>query len=138
MIFIFGPLYNGKRAVAAKILNCDENELYKYNVVWDVQEQAARIGYNIEKLKKLSERLARYEIVIATETGGGVVPVEKSEREAREAAGYLNRLLAEKAEIIIRVFCGIPVILRGNILNINIANMLKIADNINNISDLEK
>ena len=114
MIFIFGPLYSGKRDVAIKILNCDKERLSQ-RAIWDVQNQAARIGNDKIKLQDLSEELLSYEIVIATETGGGVVPIEQSEREAREAAGYLNQLLARKADVVIRVFCGIPVILRGDL-----------------------
>ena len=36
-------------------------------------------------LAALAQQLARNEVVIATEVGGGVVPVDKNERAAREA-----------------------------------------------------
>ena len=44
---------------------------------------------------------------------GGVVPVDKNERAAREAAGRLGCLLAQRADAVVRVFCGIPVYLKG-------------------------
>ena len=110
MIFIFGPLYSGKRAVAASLLNCGMDELPR-RAAWDVQELAARRG----DLDALADELSRYEAVIATETGGGVVPADASERMAREAAGRLNCLLAERASAVVRVFCGIPLVIRGEL-----------------------
>ena len=77
--------------------------------VWDVQELAAGCG----DLAALAQQLARNEVVIATEVGGGVVPVDKNERAAREAAGRLGCLLAQRADAVVRVFCGIPVYLKG-------------------------
>ena len=49
----------------------------------------------------------------ASELGGGVVPVDPREREARERAGRLACLLAARADTVIRVFCGIPKVLKG-------------------------
>ena len=98
MIFITGPLYSGKREYARLLLGCTREELAQ-RAVWDVQE--------------LAQQLARNEVVIATEVGGGVVPVDKNERAAREAAGRLGCLLAQRADAVVRVFCGIPVYLKG-------------------------
>ena len=110
MIFLFGPLYSGKRAAAAEILRCGIEEL-SCRAVWDVQELAA----DAPDLEALADELSRYDAVIATETGGGVVPVDARERAAREAAGRLNCLLAEQAAAVVRVFCGIPVLIQGEL-----------------------
>lgn len=107
MIFITGPLYSGKRDYACRLLGCGAEELEK-RAVWDVQEQAAGCA----DLEELAGRLAQYEVVIATEVGGGVVPVDPEERAAREAAGRLSVLLARRAERVVRVFCGLPVALK--------------------------
>ena len=110
MIFIFGPLYSGKRAAAMSILHCNESELRR-RAVWDVQDLAPLR----EDLDALAEELSRYDAVLATETGGGVVPVDPAERSAREAAGRLNCLLAARADAVVRVLCGIPMLLRGEL-----------------------
>lgn len=110
MIFVFGPLYSGKKEIAMKLLCCGEEELGR-RAVWDVQDLAARSG----DLSLLAQELGRYEVVIATEVGGGVVPVSRSERAAREAAGRLNCLLSQRAETVVRVFCGIPMVLKGEL-----------------------
>ena len=79
--------------------------------VWDVQDLAA----SAEDLPALAENLSHRDVVIATEVGGGVVPMDPVERAAREAAGRLNCLLAQRAETVVRVFCGIPTVLKGKL-----------------------
>lgn len=107
MIFITGPLYSGKRDYACSLLNCGREDLQK-RAVWDVQDLAA----GCDDLDALAEELARHDVVIATEVGGGVVPIDAGERAAREAAGRLSCLLARRAERVVRVFCGLPMVLK--------------------------
>ena len=47
--------------------------------------------------------------------GGGVVPVDPVQRQNREAAGRLACLLAQRADRVIRVFCGLPQALKGEL-----------------------
>ena len=108
MIFITGPLYAGKRDAAAKLLGCSLSEL-PGRAVWDVQFLAAEET----DLEALAERLSRYEAVIATEVGGGVIPLDPFERRARERAGRLAILLAARADTVVRVLCGIPLMIKG-------------------------
>ena len=89
MIFIFGPLWSGKRAAAKELLGWNDAELSR-RAVWDVQELARERT----DLETLAEELSRREVVIATEVGGGIVPVEAAEREARERA--FSRVFARK------------------------------------------
>ena len=65
-----------------------------------------------EKLRSLADRLSQKEVVIATETGCGVIPLDPQERRNREAAGRLSCLLAERAETVVRICCGIPQVLK--------------------------
>lgn len=107
MIFITGPLYSGKTEYACRLLGCSREELSAH-AVWDVQERAA----NCTDLPALADELSRHEVVVATEVGGGVVPVDREERAAREAAGRLSCLLAQRAQRVVRVFCGLPMELK--------------------------
>lgn len=105
MIFITGPLYSGKRDYARTL--CGEDEM-----IFDVQELAAQET----DLTTLADKLAgQYKVVVATEVGGGVVPIDPAERAARETAGRLSCLLAERADTVVRVFCGIPMALKGEL-----------------------
>ena len=67
----------------------------------------------VENLEALADELAGRRVVIATEIGGGVVPTDSAARERREAAGRLSCLLAERAETVVRVCCGLPQLLKG-------------------------
>lgn len=102
MIFITGPLYSGKRTFANALLGTR---------IAEVQNLAK----DADDLEKLADKLAAYDIVIATEVGGGVVPVDAGERAAREAAGRLACLLASRAQCVVQMFCGIPTILKGEL-----------------------
>lgn len=107
MIFITGPLYSGKRAYARELLGCSEENLGNY-AVWDVQDHAAQA----KDLTALADELSQYPVVIATEIGGGIVPIDPQERQAREQAGRLACMLAARAQKVVRVFCGIPMVIK--------------------------
>ena len=109
MIFITGPLYAGKRAYIRAALSLSEAELQS-RAVWDVQE----LDPNTD-LEALADRLSAREIVIATEIGGGVVPMDAHARAQREAAGRLSCLLAERADTVVRVCCGLGQVLKGEL-----------------------
>ena len=68
-----------------------------------------------EDLESLADRLAAYDLVLATEVGGGVVPIDAAERAAREAAGRLACLLAARADCVVQMFCGLPTVLKGEL-----------------------
>ena len=73
MMFITGPLYSGKRTFARN---------FRGSVIADVQDAAAETQ-TPEQLETLARELAEYDIVIATEVGGGVVPMDAEERAGR-------------------------------------------------------
>lgn len=110
MIFVTGPLFSGKEAAICKCLSWSRADFEK-NGVRDVQELAAKT----EHLAELADRLAKKDVVIATEVGGGVVPMDAGQRHDREQAGRLACLLAERADTVVRVCCGIPQVLKGNL-----------------------
>ena len=103
MLFVTGPLYSGKRTFAQQ---------FPGRRIADVQDLAAQS----EDLTKLADDLAAdYDIILATEVGGGVVPMDAAERAAREAAGRLACLLAARADCVVQLFCGIPTVLKGEL-----------------------
>ncbi len=108
MIFVTGPLYSGKKTFVKKWMHWND-ETMAQRAVWDVQELAA----GCSDLQQLAQQLSQKQVVIAVEVGGGIVPASAHERASREAAGRLACLLAEKADTVIRVFCGIPTVLKG-------------------------
>ena len=109
MIFVTGPLFAGKQEYIQKALGLTDAE-FAARAVRDVQELA--LGADPDAL---ADALSEKEIVIATELGGGLVPIDKSEREKREAAGRLACCLAARADTVIRVCCGLPQLLKGRL-----------------------
>ena len=116
MILIVGGRAAGKRALAASLgyyedqMTCDPEQ--SVPVFLDAQE-AAR-GLVEEGLTALADALAQREVVICTEVGAGVVPIDPEERAFRESAGRLAVALADRATCVVRVVCGIPQVLKGN------------------------
>ncbi len=107
MIFVTGPLYAGKETYIRRALGWDEAD-FRARAVRDVQELVP-----CDDLAALADRLAARELVIATELGGGVIPVDAGTRRKREQAGRLACLLAARADTVIRVCCGLPQLLKG-------------------------
>ena len=52
-------------------------------------------------------------VILCDEIGCGIVPWEKEERDWREAVGRVCCFLAQRAECVDRIVCGIPVRLKG-------------------------
>ena len=102
MILITGPLYSGKRTFARTLPG---------RCIADAQQLAAGCKDNAE-LEKLADKLSAYDIVLSTEVGSGVVPIDPAEREN---AGRLACLLAARAKCVVQMFCGIPTVLKGEL-----------------------
>ena len=108
MIFVTGPLFSGKRDYIQTTLGLSTEE-FAAKAVWDAEQLAVQSN----DLEALADELAQKEIVIASEIGGGIVPIDPAERECREVAGRLSCLLARRAETVVRVVCGLPQVLKG-------------------------
>ena len=102
MVFVTGPLCSGKRTFAQKLGG---------RQIYEVQDRAAEMT----ELQALADELAAYDVVTATEVGGGIVPIDPAERARREAAGRLACLLAARADCVVQMFCGLPTILKGEL-----------------------
>ena len=64
---------------------------------------------------ELIERLAAKAIVTCSEVGAGIVPLDAQERAWREAVGRMSCELASQANAVVRMVCGIPVVLKGEL-----------------------
>ena len=110
MMLVTGPLFSGKRTFVKTCFGWTEEELRRYAVL-DAQKLAAKA----EDLACLADRLREAPVVISVEVGGGVVPADPEQRAAREKAGRLACLLAEQADTVVRLCCGIPEVLKGEL-----------------------
>lgn len=64
---------------------------------------------------KLLEPLSKKAVVICNEVGSGVIPVSYETRLAREAVGRLTILLAQRATCVVRMVCGVPSVIKGEL-----------------------
>ena len=56
--------------------------------------------------------LSSKQVVSFCEIGSGIVPLDPAERAWRETAGRACNVLAARADTVIRMVCGIPVVLK--------------------------
>lgn len=68
-----------------------------------------------EILAELQPVRQRYEKIcfICDEIGNGIVPIEKAERDYREVTGRILTVLAEQAETVTRILCGLGQCIKG-------------------------
>ncbi len=83
-----------------------DRQLVFYNVNYLIKK-ATEDGYNIDvRLEKLINNYPNA-IIVTDEVGNGVVPIDKNERLLREKIGRIQCMMAERADEVIRVVCGI-------------------------------
>lgn len=104
MILVVGGLASGKRAYAES-LGFSQEEM-----AFDVHERV-RAG---EDVATLAAGLAAKRVVTCAEVGSGIVPIDAGERAWRDAVGQLCQQLAARADAVVRMVCGIPVVLKGS------------------------
>jgi len=114
MILILGGAASGKRTYLAS-LGYGPEEISE-GVLSD-----KKALYGLEKLvvedpegaEALLPALLEMEAVACCEVGSGVIPLHVEQRRAREATGRLCILLAARAEKVVRMVAGIPVVIKG-------------------------
>lgn len=52
-------------------------------------------------------------VILCDEVGCGVVPLDPADRAWRERVGRVCCLLAQRADSVVRLCCGIPTVLKG-------------------------
>jgi adenosyl cobinamide kinase/adenosyl cobinamide phosphate guanylyltransferase len=58
--------------------------------------------------------LIRKDVVTCNEVGSGIIPINPQERQARDACGRLCCRLAQAADQVVRMVCGVPVTIKQN------------------------
>ena len=62
--------------------------------------------------EQIADALASKKVVTCCEVGSGIVPVDARERAWREKVGRTCTILADRADSVVRMVCGIPVTLK--------------------------
>lgn len=117
MTLIIGGAGQGKLDYALGSLGLTEDAVARDPVdaegrpVFDALETWLR-GHPEETLDALLEANPGV-VILCDEVGCGVVPMDREERAWREAVGRLCCRLARRADRVVRVFCGLPMTLKG-------------------------
>ena len=114
MILILGGAASGKRTYLASLG-------YKPEEIADGVLDDKKVLYGLEELvfadpdgaEALLPALLQKEAVACCEVGSGVIPLHYEQRRAREATGRLCVLLAARAEKVVRLVAGIPMVIKG-------------------------
>lgn len=109
---IFGGAFQGKRAFAKSEFNIEDKEIYSFTADdievpagYRAYEYAERLVRNILSAEESFNLLKEAEIVIVDDITCGIVPMDATDRKAREETGRLMQMLG-KDRSIYRVFCG--------------------------------
>lgn len=111
MILVIGGYAQGKRAWVERNLGfgpevCSSELGTDASVLFDVQDLAEQVN---------ADDLAGYRVIICNEVGCGIVPVRSEDRRWREAVGHLCCQLAQRAMCVVRVHCGIGIVIKGEL-----------------------
>ena len=120
---LIGGAYQGKTAYAkqtyglrdADIFTCEGETLNLSAPCLRHLERFARAC--VRARKEPADVLAGLDlhgkILICEDISCGVVPMDAEAREWREAVGRMNAALAARADTVTRMFCGLPMELKG-------------------------
>ena len=124
-ILIVGGACQGKREYAQKAFGLNEREILPWNEEWEAASCIAdlhlRVRACLEKgltQQEVLEKLlpfCRGKIVLCDDIFCGVVPLDALERQWREVTGRLLCLLAQEADTVIRMQCGLPQAIKGEL-----------------------
>lgn len=109
MVLVVGGIASGKRSYVASLGFRDADIATALGTDLPVLvglEEILRRGPLYEP--ELNE-LCHKEVVCCLEVGLGVVPIDASERAWRELVGRTCAQLAQRADCVVRMVCGIPV-----------------------------
>lgn len=119
MILVFGGAYNGKLEFVKEkydisneeIFFCeDENLEFEKKVICGLHMLTrACILKKLDPLEQLKNnmKLLQGKIIICDEINSGIVPMEKLDREWREATGRILQVLSKNSSEVYRIFFGI-------------------------------
>ena len=125
MLLIVGGSFQGKKQIARELAeerNRTGGEGGRWTVIPDFHQRIredlqAHPGEGRETLRAFARRTVQENpdaVITLDEVGCGVVPIDPAQRAWREDVGRLCCRPAQRAERVERIFCGLPMILKGD------------------------
>lgn len=132
MILITGGAYQGKLEYAireygvteADVFDCREENKDALLPSLDFNKKVfthvegfvlacLKAGIEAQAYLEMNRDALAGKILIADDVTQGVVPIDETERAFREEAGRCLTMLGSRADRVVRVFCGIPQVIKG-------------------------
>jgi adenosylcobinamide kinase/adenosylcobinamide-phosphate guanylyltransferase len=115
MVLVIGGFASGKRAYVQSEYffswqDMADAVLDDKPVLFNLQDLIAR---DPDAAETLLPKLLQKTIVICNEIGCGIVPASYADRHFRETVGRICVELARRADIVVRICSGIPVVIKG-------------------------
>lgn len=114
MVLIIGAEASGKRTYVKEVMGYTQEEIATAQIdarpVVDALHQM--IARDPEQCENWLPQLLQKEVVICNEVGSGIIPADARDRRIREQTGRMCVLLAKHAKQVIRMVCGIPVVIK--------------------------
>lgn len=123
MELIIGGACQGKTDYAKRVYGLTDAEIFTCEgLELDLRARCLRhlesfalacVRAGIEPARQLATLELADKILICDDISCGIVPLEQTERFWREATGRMTTLLAKNARHVTRIFCGLPLELKG-------------------------
>lgn len=130
MKFIVGGEFQGKLEFALNLVGAKEEEALDLAKEPLVDLKGKKIIYNLnlfiknnlaegktqEDIEKIINKLLNENpeiVIVSTEIGYGIVPMDKFDRSYREITGRICCMIAQKATEVHRVICGVGTVIKG-------------------------
>ena len=115
MILITGGAFQGKVRYAQEKYGISDSETIDAAFASDSRMESAALIYNLQEYIRAHHKESDCElpsfredaVIICDEVGCGIVPLSREERALREATGRICCRLAEQAESVELIRCGI-------------------------------
>jgi adenosylcobinamide kinase/adenosylcobinamide-phosphate guanylyltransferase len=85
------------------------------NLYHHLHEDEAKVRACVDGFLKALDQVSYDLILVTNEVGWGIVPENPMTRSYRDMLGLLNRRIAEKADRVCLLCCGIPLMLKGDL-----------------------
>lgn len=116
MILVVGGEGSGKRSFAGSLGYSEQDMADAVLDSRPVMVHLERLVFqNPDRVDALFTALEGKEVVLCNEVGSGVMPVQDGECLGREATGRLCIRLAQRASCVVRMVCGLPMVIKGTL-----------------------
>lgn len=111
MILIIGGAHQGKTAYARAHYDSERIVLnYQDSIYQFLQDGRDPLICTMEMIHEKPDA-----VITLREVGCGIIPIREDEKRWVEKVGICGSLLAQHAQTVIRMFCGIPQAIKGEL-----------------------